>query len=166
MKKYMNKFISLQYKNRSDIIRWIVLSFTEKRVLLLSNPVDYTIDWYMLIRNKDIVAIRRGERERFFQKVIQYNFWKKIYKSPLWENISYLKQLKQNLAVCSFEKKKDDSCRIWSLDSIQDWSLHINELSSKAIWWKKSTIKIKKVKVITRDSHYINSLVHYSKSLQ
>lgn len=71
MDKYLRQLISIEFKDKKLISTGFLIDFTENWILLKSNPVDYIIDGYIILKNKKIKSVSRDESDLFTEKVIK-----------------------------------------------------------------------------------------------
>jgi hypothetical protein len=69
-KKYIGQLVSIRYSDRPTPTFGFVIDYSDDWILLKYNPVDYIVDGYIILRNKNIEGIRRDANEKFREKVI------------------------------------------------------------------------------------------------
>ncbi|RZJ98814.1 MAG: hypothetical protein EOO46_24010, partial [Flavobacterium sp.] len=71
MTGYINKLITIEFSDRKTLETGFLIDFSRDWILLKSNPIDFVIDGFTIIRNKNIEAIYREEAEKFKEEVLR-----------------------------------------------------------------------------------------------
>ncbi len=146
-------------------INGIVLDFNKDWILIKSNPVDYIIDGYFIIKNKNIIGVERGESEKWKDKIIKLKGFKATNKMriPLDNLEKILKVLTNKFEIFTLYTKDDSICWLGRLKTINEKKLIIDDLNTKGQWNGQIDFKLNEIRVIEFDTDYINSLKLVSK---
>lgn len=71
MKAYLNKLVTLEFSDIKTSFSGFLLDFNEDWILLRNNPVDYVIDGFVILRNKNLEPIIHVDNSQFHEKVIR-----------------------------------------------------------------------------------------------
>lgn len=163
MKDFKGQLIRLKFKDQKPI-DGIVIDYDDNWMLLKSNPADYIIDGYAIVKNQNIKDIVRGDEEKWREKIIKLKKLKTLKsKIPLDSLESILKALTKRFGIFTLYTKEEDVCWLGKLKSIDEKSLVIDDLTTKGKWGGQMTFKTKDIRVIEFDTDYINSLKLVSK---
>lgn len=163
MKHYTGRLIRLKFTDLKPI-DGIVVDYDDDWILLKSNPTDYVIDGYTIIKNQNIKTAIRGDEEKWREKVIKLKATRALKtKIPLDSLQSILKALTKQFGIFTLYTKKSGVCWLGKLNSIDDKLLTIYDLTTKGKWDGQVTFKTKDIRVIEFDTDYINSLKLVSK---
>lgn len=157
---YLNKLISIEFSDRKKIISGFLLDYTEDWILLKTNPADYLIDGYIIVRNKRIDEVYQDEQEEFAEAVISLKGTTPAYneKVPL-ENIQEIfRYLDSKYEMFAFTKKSEKSIYPGRLKDINDKTIRIEWIDTRAQWVGERKFKLDKIRTIEFDSDYLNSL--------
>jgi hypothetical protein len=167
MKKYIGRLIRLKFKD-IDPINGILLDYNDDWILIKSNPVDYILDGYFVIGNRNLKTIEYGENEKWKEKVIKLKRPETPTKAriPLDSFDKIIRTLTKRYEVFTIYKKENDVCWLGRLKEIDDKTLTIDDLNPKGKWDGQMTFKISDIRVIEFDTDYINSLKGVSKKVR
>jgi hypothetical protein len=167
MKKYIGRLIRIKFRD-IDPINGILLDYNDDWILVKSNPVDYVLDGYFVIGNKNLKTIEYGDNEKWKEKVIKLKGIGTPNKAriPLDNFDRIIKTLTKKYKVFTIYKKENDVCWLGRLKSIDDTVLTIDDLNPKGKWDGQKKFKIKDIRVIEFDTDYINSLKRVSKRVE
>ena len=159
-KKYIGQLISINFKDRPTPISGFVLDYNDEWTLLKQNPVDYIIDGYVIIRQKNIKGFSRTKDDLFKERVLKL---KKLHptkqnKIPLTDLNTILTHLTNEFKVFQFEQKSEKSCWLGSLVSFDKKDFIIKPLLPNGKWDKDTLFFTKDIRTIEFDTDYINSL--------
>jgi len=167
MKKYIGRLIKLKFKD-IDPINGILLDYNDDWILIKSNPVDYILDGYFVIRNKNLKSIEYGVNEKWTEKIIKL----KRIGTPVKARISLesfdkiIRTLTKKYGVFTIYKKENSVCWLGRLKSIDKSFLVIDDLNPKGKWDGQMEFKINDIRIIEYDTDYINSLKLVSNKIQ
>lgn len=110
MKDFKGQLIRLKFKDQKPI-DGIVIDYDDDWMLLKSNPTDYIIDGYAIVKNQNIKDIVRGDEEKWREKVIKLKRTKSLkIKIPLDSLESILKALTKRFGIFTLYTREDDVC--------------------------------------------------------
>jgi hypothetical protein len=159
MKEYTNRYIKINFTDREPIAG-LIQDFSDDWLLMRRVPVDYVIDGYALVRNKNIKEAVRSDEERWTEKVLRL----KVSRNPRRPSIpldsieTILKALTKKYEVFTLWTKKKNTCWLGRLRTIKGNQLTIDYLTTEAKWLGKKIFKPNEIRVIEFDNDYINSL--------
>ncbi|MBD3584095.1 hypothetical protein [Flavobacterium selenitireducens] len=160
MTEYINKLITIEFSDRKTLKTGFLIDFSCDWILLKSNPVDFVIDGFTIIRNKNIEAIYRDEDERFTEKVLRL---KKLEphendKIPLDDIQTILNYINSKFGIFQFFKKSEKSIYPGRLKEINSKEIIIDWIDLKGIWSEERSFKLDKIRILEFDNDYLNSL--------
>ena len=164
MKEYLNKHITLEFSDIKNSFSGFLLDFNEDWILLRNNPVDYVIDGFVILKNKNLEAIISNEDNLFLEKVIRL---KKIkltneFIIPLLSLENILTFLTEKYGLFQIATKRKSAVYLGRLTEINENELYIEFLNFKGVFDGEIFFKPKKIRVIEFDTDYVNSLKAYS----
>ena len=167
MKQYLNKLVTLEFSDLKVSYSGFLLDFSEDWILIKSNPVDYILDGFVLLRNKNLESLIYDETNEFTEKVIRS---KKIkltndYIFPLSSLETILKFLNQKHGIFQLATKRTNAVYLGRLIEMTDSEIIIEFLNTKGEFDGEIDFKPQKIRVIEFDTDYINSLKAYSDSI-
>jgi hypothetical protein len=167
MKQYLNKLVTLEFSDLKVSYSGFLLDFSEDWILIKSNPVDYILDGFVLLRNKNLESLIYDETNEFTEKVIRS---KKIkltndYIFPLSSLETILKFLNQKHGIFQLATKRTNAVYLGRLIEMTDSEIIIEFLNTKGEFDGEIDFKSQKIRVIEFDTDYINSLKAYSDSI-
>ncbi len=167
MKAYLNKLVTLEFSDIKDSYSGFLLDFNEDWILLRNNPVDYVIDGFVILRNKNIERIIYDENSQFNEKVIRFKKIKLTNDSiiPLSSLENILSYLTNKYGIFQVATKRSNAVYLGRLSEINENEFFIDFLNTKGLFDGEISFKIKKIRVIEFETDYINSLKIYSDSL-
>ena len=71
MKQYLNKLITLEFSDLKNSYSGFLLDFSDEWILLKNNPVDYILDGFIILKNKNLESIIYNENNEFSEDVIR-----------------------------------------------------------------------------------------------
>jgi hypothetical protein len=165
-KKYLGQLISIHYNDRPTPIYGFVIDYNEDWTLLKYNPVDYIIDGYIILRNKNIESFQRDANEKFREKVIMLKkqHLPDFKEFPLTDLLAILSNLTKKYGLFQFELKSEKACYLGKLKTLTKGRLTIDYLNPKGIWTKQMQFRPNDIRTIEFDTDYINSLKLVSKN--
>jgi len=104
---YLLKLISIEFSDRKNIISGFLLDYSEDWILLKTNPADYIVDGYTIVRNKRIDEVYQDEDEEFAEAVISLKGITPTYdeKIPLGSIQEIFRYLNTNYEMFAFAEK-------------------------------------------------------------
>ncbi len=160
MEKYLRQLISIEFEDKKEIFTGFLIDFTEDWILLRNNPIDFIVDGYTILRNKNLKSIIQDDDHEFTERVIKL---KKLNTSaeetiPLSDFKTIITFIARKHSIFQIAKRSDKTVYLGKLTNIDQKDFTIEFLSPDAIFDGEMTIKTSKVRVIEFDTDYINSL--------
>jgi hypothetical protein len=157
---YLLKLISIEFSDRKRIISGFLLDYSEDWILLKTNPVDYIIDGFTIVRNKHIEEIYQDETEEFAEAVISLKGITPVYeeKIPLDTIQEIFRYLNSKYEIFAFTYKSEKSIYPGRLINIDDKKIRIEWIDTRAQWVGERKFKLDKIRAIEFDNDYLNSL--------
>ncbi len=167
MKQYLNKLVTLEFSDMKEPFSGFLLDFSDEWILLKSNPIDYILDGFIVLRNKNLESITYNERNEFSEKVIRL---KKIkltndFILPISNLETILRFLNKKYGVFQLATKRKNVAYLGRLIEMTENEIIIEFLNTKGIFDGEIDFKCEKIRVIEFDTDYINSLKTYSDSI-
>lgn len=160
MDNYLRKLITIEFKDKKTIFSGFLIDYNEDWILLRNNPVDYILDGFVILKNKNIEAIIRGEREEFTERVIKLKGLKCNSEEiiPIQSLSSILNCLSNTFEVFQIATKRDKAAYLGKLIELNDSELIIDFLEVRGKFGGEMSFNPNKIRVIEFDTDYINSL--------
>lgn len=157
---YLLKLISIEFSDRKNIISGFLLDYSEDWILLKTNPADYIIDGYTIVRNKNIDEIYQDEEEEFAEAVISLKGITPTYeeKIPLDNVQEIFRYLNSKYEMFAFAQKSKKAIYPGRLINIDDKKIRIEWIDTRAAWVGERKFKVNKIRTIEFDNDYLNSL--------
>lgn len=168
MENYIRQLISIKFEDKKDVFTGILIDFSEDWLLLRNNPVDFVVDGFVILRNKNIKSIYREPEYDFIEKVIRL---KKVNINPeeavpLKDLLSITAFLTRKFSLFQIATKSNKAVSIGKLKNYNDDLITIDFLSPQGVWDGEMDFKPNKVRVIEFDTDYLNSLQLILKEVQ
>lgn len=160
MENYLRKLISVEFKDKKEIFSGFLIDFSEDWILLRNNPVDYILDGFVILKNKNVKSITRGTNEEFTERVIKLKGLKTNLEEiiPI-ENISaILNFISAKFEIFQVAKKSDKAVYLGKLIELNNEELIIDFLETKGKFGGEMSFNPEKIRIIEFDTDYINSL--------
>src|SRR5580704_5990746 len=167
-KKYIGQLISIKYADRPTPFYGFVVDYNDDWTLMKSNPCDFCIDGYVILRHKNIEGFRRDESVRFKEKVIKLkgDHIPVIKKFQLTDIQTILSYLTEKFGLFAFYLKSEKLCYVGKLRFFEKSRLTIDYLTPKGIWAKQMQFRPGDIRTIEFDTDYLNSLKLFSEGKQ
>lgn len=170
MKDYLNKLITIKFSDRKNRESGFLIDFSTDWILLKNNPVDFIIDGYKIVRNKNIEAIYHEEKEKFTEKVLRLKELgpNQTEKIPLENIVEIFKHINKKFGIFQFYRKSEKAIYPGRVREINSKKITIDWIDLKGNWTEERSFKLDKIRVIEFENDYIKSLklVADSSSLQ
>jgi hypothetical protein len=160
MKNYIGKLISIEFTDKKVIVSGFLIDYNEDWILLRFNPVDYILDGYIILKNKNIQSVIRDENEEFTERVIKLKGLKTSSDEivPIQSLSSILNYLNHKHGIFQIAKRSDKAVYLGKLIELNEEELVIDFLETKGIFGGEMSFNPKKIRAIEFDTDYINSL--------
>lgn len=168
MKHYLNQLVTIEFSDIKDSFSGFLLDFNDDWILLRNNPVDFVIDGFIILRNKNLEAIISDDDTQFNEKVIRLKEIKLKDDTliPLTNLEIILSFLTKKFGVFQLATKKSSAVYLGKLTEFNQDDFFIEFLNTKGVFDGEISFKSKKIRVIEFETDYINSLKKYSESIQ
>lgn len=159
MENYLRQLISITFEDKKDIYTGFLIDFSDEWILLKNNPVDYVLDGYVILRNKNVASIFREPGYDFVEKVIRKKGLKTSAEDviPLTDLYSILTYVNAKYGIFQIATRSDKAVYLGKINELDD-ELVLDFLSPTAEWDGVKYFNPKKIRVIEFDTDYINSL--------
>lgn len=160
MEEYLYKLITIEFSDRKNTESGFLIDFSGDWILLKSNPVDFIIDGYTIIRNKNIEAIYHEEKEKLTEKVLRLKKLEpnQTEKIPLENIVEIFKHINEKFGIFQFYKKSDKAIYPGRLRKINSKEITIDWIDLEGNWTEERSFKLDKIRVIEFENDYIKSL--------
>jgi hypothetical protein len=160
MDNYLRQLISIEFEDRKEIFTGFLIDYTDDWILIKNNPVDFIIDGYVILKNKNIQSIIRDSDNVFTESVIRLKGLKTNSDEiiPLRDLSSILTFITNKYEIFQIAKKSEKSVYLGKLIKLDDEELVIDFLETRGKFGGELSINPNKIRVIEFDTDYINSL--------
>ncbi|MCC9072146.1 hypothetical protein LNQ49_11195 [Flavobacterium sp. F-65] len=160
MDNYLRQLISIEFEDRKEIFSGFLIDYTDDWILIKNNPVDFIIDGYVILKNKNIKSITRDEDNAFTESVIRLKGLKTNSDEiiPLRDLSSILTFITNKYDIFQIAKKSEKAVYLGKLIKLDDEELVIDFLETRGKFGGELSFNPKKIRVIEFDTDYINSL--------
>jgi hypothetical protein len=160
MEKYLRQLISIEFDDKKDIFSGFLIDWTEDWILLKNNPIDFIIDGYTILKNKNVKSIIQDKDHEFTERVIKLKGLKTSAEEiiPLKDLPSIINFLADKYEIFQIAKKSDKAVYLGKLIEMNDEELLIDFMGTEGEFDGEMSFKLDKIRVIEFDTDYINSL--------
>lgn len=160
MENYLRQLVSIEFLDKKEVYTGFLIDYSDDWVLLKNNPVDFIIDGFVILKNKNIERIYRDQDHEFTEKVIRLKGLKTNAKDiiPIRDLASIINFVDKKYGVFQIAKKSATSAYLGKLIRLNDEELIIDFLDTKGQFGGELNFNPEKIRVIEFDTDYINSL--------
>lgn len=160
MENYLRQLVSIEFLDKKEVYTGFLIDYSDDWILLRNNPVDFIIDGFVILKNKNIERIYRDEEHEFTEKVIRLKGLKTNAKDiiPIKNLASIISFVDKKYGVFQIAKKSATSAYLGKLIQLNDEELIIDFLDTKGQFGGELSFNPEKIRVIEFDTDYINSL--------
>ena len=160
MEKYLRQLISIEFDDKKDIFSGFLIDWTEDWILLKNNPVDFIIDGYTILKNKNVKSIIQDKDHEFTERVIKLKGLKTSAEGiiPLKDLPSIINFMADKYEIFQIAKKSDKAVYLGKLLELNEEELIIDFMGTEGEFDGEMSFKLDKIRVIEFDTDYINSL--------
>ena len=160
MEKYIRQLITIEFEDKKEIFSGFLIDWTEDWILLKNNPVDFIIDGYTILKNKNVKAIIQDKDHEFTERVIKLKGLKTSAEEiiPLQDLSSIINFLANKYEIFQIATKSEKAVYLGKLIELNEEELVIDFLGTEGQFEGEMSFKPNKIRVIEFDTDYINSL--------
>jgi hypothetical protein len=160
MEKYLRQLISIEFDDKKEIFSGFLIDWTEDWILLKNNPVDFIIDGYTILKNKNVKSIIQDKDHEFTERVIKLKGLKTSAEEiiPLNDLSSIINFIANRYEIFQIATKSDKAVYLGKLMELNEKELLIDFLGTEGKFEGEMSFKQNKIRVIEFDTDYINSL--------
>lgn len=160
MEQYLRQLVEIEFQDKKQIFTGFLIDYSDDWILLRNNPVDYILDGFVILRNKNIEAVNRDHELAFTEKVIRLKGLKINSEDiiPIKDLASIINYVSQKYEIFQIAKKSVKSAYLGKLLSLTDEELMIDFLDTRGEFGGELAFNPEKIRVIEFDTDYINSL--------
>lgn len=160
MEQYLRQLVEIEFQDKKEIFSGFLIDYSDEWILLRNNPVDFVLDGFVILRNKNIEAVNRNHDLAFTEKVIRLKGLKINSDDiiPIKDLASIIKYVSEKYGIFQIAKKSSKSAYLGKLIELNDEELTINFLDTRGQFGGELVFNPEKIRVIEFDTDYINSL--------
>lgn len=160
MENYLRQLVSIEFLDKKEIYTGFLIDYSDDWILLRNNPVDFIIDGFVILKNKNIERMYRDSNHEFTEKVIRLKGLKTNAKDiiPIKDLASIVHFLDKKYGIFQIAKKSATSAYLGKFIRMNDEELIIDFLDTKGQFGGELNFNPEKIRVIEFDTDYINSL--------
>ncbi|WP_281232215.1 hypothetical protein [Flavobacterium gelatinilyticum] len=160
MEQYLRQLIEIAFLDKKEIFTGFLIDYSDDWILLRNNPVDFVLDGFVILKNKNIESVNRDPDLAFTEKVIRMKGLKINSDDiiPIKDLASIMNFIAQNYGVFQIAKKSSKSAYLGKLIELNDEELTIDFLDTRGQFGGDLAFNPEKIRVIEFDTDYINSL--------
>ncbi|KLT68576.1 MULTISPECIES: hypothetical protein [unclassified Flavobacterium] len=160
MEQYLRQLIAIEFTDKKEIFTGFLIDYSDDWILLRNNPVDYILDGFVILRNKNIEAVHRDQDLAFTEKVIRMKGLKTNAEDiiPIRDLAAIINFLTNKYEIFQISKKSAKSAYLGKLIELTDEELTIDFLDTRGKFGGELSFNPQKIRVIEFDTDYINSL--------
>jgi hypothetical protein len=160
MEQYLRQLIAIEFSDKKELFTGFLIDYSDDWILLRNNPVDFILDGFVILKNKNIEAVHRDEDLEFTEKVIRLKGLKTNAEDiiPIRDLASIVNFINNKYGILQISKKSAKSAYLGKLIELNDEELTIDFLDTKGQFGGELSFNPEKIRVIEFDTDYINSL--------
>ena len=59
MEQYLRQLVEIEFQDKKQVFSGFLIDYSDEWILLRNNPVDFVLDGFVILRNKNIEAVNR-----------------------------------------------------------------------------------------------------------
>jgi len=160
MENYLRQLITIEFEDIKDTFSGFLIDYTEDWILLRNNPVDFILDGYQILKNKNVKSVSCDENDKFAEKVIRLKGLKTGSEEiiPLQDLAAILNFITAKYEIFMIAKKSSKAAYLGKLIELNEVELLIDFLGTDGKYGGEMSFNPNKIRVIEFDTDYINSL--------
>jgi len=160
MEQYLRQLVEIEFQDKKEIFTGFLIDYSDDWILLRNNPVDFILDGFVILKNKNIEAVNRDHDLAFNEKVIRMKGLQINSEDiiPIRDLASIMKYVAEKYGIFQLAKKSSKSAYLGKLIDFTDEELTIDFLDTKGQFGGELSFNPEKIRVIEFDTDYINSL--------
>ncbi|MGM8361355.1 hypothetical protein ACSV4D_05495 [Flavobacterium sp. ARAG 55.4] len=160
MEQYLRQLIEIEFEDKKELYTGFLIDYSDDWILLRNNPVDFIVDGFVILRNRNIANIHRDEQLEFTEKVIRLKGVKTNAEDiiPIRDLETIIHYLDKKYGVFQIAKKSAKSAYLGKLIALNNEELTIDFLDIRGEFGGELSFNPEKIRVIEFDTDYINSL--------
>ena len=160
MEQYLRQLVEIEFTDKKQIFSGFLIDYSDEWILLRNNPVDFILDGFVILRNKNIQAVNRDHDLAFTEKVIRLKGLKINSEDiiPIKDLSSIINFLSEKHGIFQISKKSSKSAYLGKLIELNDEELTIDFIDIRGEFGGELSFNPEKIRVIEFDTDYINSL--------
>jgi len=160
MEQYLRQLIEIEFVDKKEVFTGFLIDYSDDWILLRNNPVDFILDGFVILRNKNILVVNRGQDLAFTEKIIRLKGLKTNSDDiiPIKDLATIISFLAEKYGIFQISKKSAKSAYLGKLIELNDEELIIDFLDTKGQFGGELSFNPEKIRVIEFDTDYINSL--------
>ncbi|WP_456313356.1 hypothetical protein [Pseudomonas shirazensis] len=160
MEQYLRQLIAIEFSDKKEIFTGFLIDYSDDWILLRNNPVDYILDGFVILKNKNVETVHRDHDLAFTEKVIRLKGLKTNAEDiiPIRDLASIVNFITNKYGIFQISKKSAKSAYLGKLISLNEEELLIDFLDTKGQFGGELSFNPEKIRVIEFDTDYINSL--------
>lgn len=160
MEHYLRQLIAIEFEDKKELYTGFLIDYSDDWILLRNNPVDFILDGFVILRNRNIANIHRDEQVEFTEKVIRLKGVKTNAEDiiPIRDLDTIIRYLDKKYGVFQIAKKSAKSAYLGKLIELNNEELTIDFLDIRGEFGGELSFNPDKIRVIEFDTDYINSL--------
>ncbi|TDO71570.1 hypothetical protein EV143_108226 [Flavobacterium chryseum] len=160
MEQYLRQLIAIEFSDKKEIFTGFLIDYSDDWILLRNNPVDYILDGFVILKNKNVENVHRDQDLAFTEKVIRLKGLKTNAEDiiPIRDLDSIVNFITNKYGIFQISKKSAKSAYLGKLISLNEEELLIDFLDTKGQFGGELSFNPEKIRVIEFDTDYINSL--------
>ena len=160
MEQYLRQLVAIEFTDKKELFTGFLIDYSDDWILLRNNPVDYILDGFVILKNKNIEAVHRDQDLAFTEKIIRLKGLKTNAEDiiPIRDLASIINYITAKYGIFQIAKKSAKSAYLGKLIELTDEELTIDFLDTKGQFGGELSFNPEKIRVIEFDTDYINSL--------
>ncbi|RKS98126.1 hypothetical protein [Chryseobacterium defluvii] len=158
------EILNIKISRFTDIISGVKLYENDDLLIIIQNPVDYVLDGVCFINKKYIQNMKLDE-DHMMKKILEHKISKyninNYYRNfkNIKDTIDYFKDNQSKLIELTLDSPTYSI--IGKIQNVNIKSFKLNMLSVKAQYLNEEKFEYDKIRILTIDSDYLNSLEYF-----